>query len=358
MAKSSAISILTTGTETYAAMLSDIRGAKTSIIYANFCFMPGQIFDRLSAELITSAKRGVQVRIVADWYGSSSVDEKRIQKLQKAGVEWVWFRPKRLHQILSYNRRMHKKLLIIDNRIAYTGGFGIADFWEWPRQGYPKAWRDTHFRITDPGAVAALYNAAVASWNKFSRYALEPASAPATKLLVVDSAPHRWLSPSPAGRLQIRALQHARSNVRITTAYFGPSRILRDAIVQAAQRGVTVELLLNGAYASHQVAWMAGQHHYETLLRVGVKIYEYQATKMHAKLMTIDDKIAVIGSANWNFRSLYHDQECNVLIRDRDICSQLNHQFKNDLKQSIQITEVNETQRLKQRISSLGRYFF
>ena len=276
MAKISGVSILITGTETYASMLSDIRGAKTSIMYANFCFTPGQIFDRLSAELITRAKMGVKIRIVADRYGSSSVDEKRIKKLEKAGVEWVWFRPKRLRQILSYNRRMHKKLLIIDNRIAYTGGFGVADFWERPRQGYPKAWRDTHFRITDQSAVMALYNAAVTSWNKFSRYDLEPVLAPATKLLVVDSTPHRWHTPSPAARLQIRALQHARSSVRITTAYFGPSRVLRDAIVQAAQRGVKVELLLNGAYASHQVAWMAGQHHYETLLRAGVKIYEYR----------------------------------------------------------------------------------
>lgn len=354
------VSILTNGREAYASMLSDIRSAKQEIVYANFCFLPGRVFERLSDELINRARAGVSVYIVADRYGSSAITERQVTKLRKAGVHWVWFRPKRADKILSYNRRMHKKILIIDRRIAYTGGIGIADFWERADKGYPRAWRDTHFRITDPVAAFGLYNSAIDSWNKFSQLKIERLVTPKQKssFKIINSVPPRYHRPSAAGQQFVRATESATSHIRVTTAYFGPSKILRDSLVKAAGRGVRVELLLNGPHASHQIAWLAGQSYYSQLLEAGVKIYEYQPTKLHAKLMTVDGRVAIIGSANWNFRSLYHDQECNAAVLSAAFCKHLDSQFQRDLAQSKQVITIDDTQRLKQRLSSIGRYFF
>lgn len=359
MASGSAnISVLSTGTETYAAMLSDIRTAKTEIVWANFCFLPGTVFRQFEEALILKAKQGVKIYIIADWYGSSAIGEKRVTRLRKAGIDWVWFRPKRASKILSYNRRMHKKLLIIDQKLAYTGGVGVADFWLKANRGYPKTWRDTHFRITDVATARALYNSAAASWNQFSDEPLPALSADRSAFAVLNSRPAKQHKLSPAGRQFIEALSRAKKRVRITTAYFGPSKALRDAIIEAARRGVKIELLLNGPHASHQVAWLAGQNYYDELLKAGVLIFEYQPTKIHAKLMTLDGKVVIFGSANWNFRSLYHDQECNVATHNERLCQVLDKQFDRDLKESIQITTVDHTQRWKQRASSIGRYFF
>lgn len=358
MSSRTEITILPGGSETYAGMFSDIRAAKHEIVYANFCFLPGRVFDQLSRLLIEAAQRGVKIHIIADWYGSSAVGERQVAKLRRAGVDWVWFRPSRSHW-WSYNRRMHKKLLIVDRRVAYTGGVGVADFWQRAVKGYPKAWRDTHFRITESQTVKALYNGAASSWNRFSRdRPLEHLSVSRPRFPVTDSRPPRRHAPSPAGLQMVAALNQAKKSVRITTAYFGPSKLLRSALVQAAERGVAVELLLNGSHASHQVAWLAGQHYYGRFLKVGIRIYEYQPTKLHSKLMTIDGTTAIVGSANWNFRSLYHDQECNLTVNDAAFCRQLDRQFELDKRQSRPITEVNPTQRLRQRLSSIGRYFF
>ncbi|TAK89754.1 phosphatidylserine/phosphatidylglycerophosphate/cardiolipin synthase family protein [Patescibacteria group bacterium] len=350
--------IIPSGHEAYTRMLSDITAAKREVVYANFCFLPGKSFNRLADALTTAAKRGVEVYIVADWYGSSALGEKRVAKLRAAGVQWTWFRPKRWRTIASYNRRMHKKLLIVDRRVAYTGGVGWADFWERPTVEYPAAWRDTHFRITDSGTITAMYNSAIDSWNKFSGHKLTPLKTALTGAKILNSVPPRLHRLSPAGRQFADSLDLARTAVKITTAYFGPSRSLRQALIRTAKRGVKVELLLNGPHASHEIAAQAGRAYYDQLLKAGVQIYEYQPTKLHAKLMTIDGRQAIIGSANWNFRSLHHDQECNLTVASADFCRQLDRQFEADKRQSARITEVDPSQIWKQRLSSLGRYFF
>jgi cardiolipin synthase len=356
------------GASTYTAMLKDIGNATASVYIANFWSESGDAFAQLSKALQAAARRKVSVYVLADHYGSRHVEDRHVVQLQKAGVIWVWFRPFNRRRFWEYNRRLHKKLLLIDDKIGYTGGVGIADLWVQATHGYPRPWRDTHFRITGP-VVGDMVKCFQRTWQRWSEASLPQPTAMiqrkpgfnSVSIAAVDSLPAQPINP--AGQLYIELIVRARRSLTLTTAYFGPIRQLRQALAEAAERGVNVRILTNGPHSTHSYAVEAGRRWYGQLLQAGVVIYEYQPTKIHAKLVTIDHRITTIGSANLNFRSFRHDEEFNLVVNSVDLSKQIEQSFETDLKQAQRITLEDWQRRgrlaaTRQYLASFGRYFF
>ena len=367
LAGGNTVQTLQEASQTHPAMLKAIRGAATSIRFANYCVDPGTTFDRFSRALTEAAGRGVCVQILLDAYGSHLCERKQVVALRDAGVEVVWRRQRTPSQLPHYNHGLHKKLLIIDNKIGFTGGVGVADFWLQATPGYPAAWRDTHFALTGP-VVTALAAAFDQSWQDGGGQPLSSSDQGTVfsgnrTITPINSAALGWPKLAPAGEALLKLIAATKRELTITTAYFGPSRPVIRALQAAARRGVHIRILTNGPFGTHHSAIEAGRHRYGPLLAAGVHIYEYQPTKIHAKVVTSDGATAIIGSANLNFRSLYHDEEFSLLIRSPQLANQLDEQFERDLNHTAEINPATWSRRpladrLRQTGASLARYIF
>ncbi len=363
------IKVLDDGPETYAAMLGAIIEAKQTILFANFCMQAGEMFNRFENALIARAKEGVKIYILADEYGSGRVNRGQVHRLRQAGIDWVWYQPFNPWKLLDFNHHLHKKLLIIDGQTAFTGGVGLADFWDHATGSYPLRWRDTHFQLEGP-IIRDMITAFDKSWRRFSKVLLPQidSSLPAvarergTNIMAIDSH-WRFNRMTQVGEHLTHLVRESKTDLILVSAYFGPTRQLRTALKAAVKRGVRVRLLLNGPHATHGVARDAGRHWYGQMLRAGLEIYEYQPTKIHCKITLVDGKLASVGSANLNFRTLKHDDEFNLLIDSKTIVDKLTKQFNTDLKHAIEVDRVAWSQRpllkkLRQLIASWGRWVF
>ena len=326
----------------YDQLIKAISSAKETIYFAGYCFRPGSLFTDFEKSLIAAAKRGVVTYILADHHGSSSTSESSIERLSKAGAIWVSYRPLSFAYAPTYDFRLHKKLLIIDNKFAFTGGLGIDDSWIQASAKYPKPWVDTHFKI-EGRIVDDMQKSFISSWNAFCPKEYELSFNPegreqtsGVQIAAIESPPN--LNTTRAGKLYIDMVDAAKDSIYATTAYFGPPRKFRLALQRAAKRGVQVNLMVNGEYNTHHYAAEAGRRWYKQLLVAGVRIYEYQPTKIHSKLMTIDKQYTSIGSANLNFRSFYTDAEFNLLVNDQQFSSKILEEFERNLISSKRVT--------------------
>ena len=359
--------ILRDGREAYPLMIKAINSARHSILFANFCMIQGRVFNRFQTALIDAAERGVSVHILLDAHGSKDTNPEQIADLKKAGVQVVWFRPLNKLKPFNYNRRLHKKLLVVDDAIGFTGGVGVGDFWI-NNEHYPKPWRDTHFGFRGQ-IVENMVDAFAQSWHEMSSRALPMEGKPEhlteaiTDITATNSPTFGYNNLAVVGELIIAHINAAEKTLNLTTAYFGPSKVLLDAILAAAKRGVHIRLLVNGPHTNHQSAAEAGRVHFPDLVEAGIEVYEYQPTKMHAKILTYDGVVSCVGSANLNYRSFYHDEEFNLTVRDSDFIKKLDRQFENDLKSSKRVTK-RELRRLprktiwRRKLYSFGRYFY
>lgn len=360
------IAVLHNGPETYSAMLEAISSAKKSIYIANFCMQSGKVFARFLPALIDKANGGVKIFILADHYGSRDMDPLHIERLRHAGAMWTWYQPLNFLNPVKYNHHLHKKIMIIDNRIAFTGGIGIADFWNTKSKTYPKLWRDTHFAIAGP-IITQIYEAFKSSWIKFSDEHLPEITTPKERtsnvlIAKIDSF-SRDNQLTQVGEHFLKLITDAKKSITITTAYFGPTKDIHEALMAAASRGVRVRILINGPYTTHKIAQRAGRHQYQSLLDSGVELYEYQPTKIHAKLVVVDNKYVSLGSANLNYRTLKHDDELNLCVNNTKLAEELTKQFDLDLRQSIKIDaktwrKRSIFQKVSQSTASLARWVF
>jgi cardiolipin synthase len=366
-ANGSSLQVLMEATEAYPAMLAAINQAHHSILLANYCMMPGSAFERFNHALREAAGRSVVVRLMVDAYGSRHIDPQQLTAFHQAGIQLLWRRPLKFSQLIDYNHGLHKKLLIVDGQQGFTGGIGIGDFWERPTPSYPAAWRDTHFLLTGP-VVAAMAAAFVQSWQDGGGRGLPSAIATIQPLATPEikpcnSASTGFMRLTPIGQEVLDLVAATKSKLTITTAYFGPSRPVIQALQAAAGRGVQIRILTNGPHCTQASARDAGRHRYRPLLATGIHIYEYQPTVIHAKLITTDNATSMIGSANLNFRSLYHDEEFSLIIRSRELAVQLEKQFERDLQNALEIKPAEWSYRpaadkLRQAGWSLARYIF
>ena len=334
------IDVLRNGDEIFPALFDAIDGAERTIDFLTFVYWEGEIGTELAAHLCARAKAGVRVRILLDGLGARSIDRAVIDDMDGAGVDVQWFRPLRRLRPNEVNHRTHRKVLVVDEAVAFTGGVGIADLWLGDARD-ENEWRDTHFRVRGP-AVDGLRAAFLDNWAEnnpelFSdadRFPDQPRAGDSVVQCVRSASETGW---SDVDNLFRTLLQLARRRVRIATAYFVPDEELCRRLVDARERGVDIEILVPGPHTDKRFVQLAGERSYQELAEAGVAIWTYQPTMLHAKVMTVDGFVSNIGSANLNPRSVAWDEEVNLVALDPELTALLDGQFDEDLERSERV---------------------
>ena len=340
------IDVLLNGDETFPVMLSEIRSAKSTITFAQYLYADGSIARELGNAFAERCRAGVKADILLDSHGSGKVPADIIATMKDAGCHVEYFRRIEADgiifpwKLLRYNYRSHRRILVIDGRIGFTGGYGISEAWTGNGRT-PEHWRDTNARIEGP-VVRFLQAAFAESWLEATGIALGgdgyfPRLEPSGKL------PAQIVKSSPTGgsfqnyMLFLLSINSAQKSVLITNPYFIPDDVMTEALLKAAGRGVRVVVLAPGKIDS-QFTYTASRSHYGPLLLGGVQVYEYQAALMHAKTIVIDGVWGTIGSTNFDNRSFALNQEINVTVYDKGTGQRLEQIFHEDLKYSKEIT--------------------
>jgi len=354
------LTLLQNGDEIFPAMLDAIRSAQHSIEFVTFVFWRSNIATRFADALGERAKAGVTVRLLVDAAGGASIGARTVWQLERAGVQVAWFRPGRFRYLHRINHRTHRKILLVDGHIGFTGGVGIADEWAGAAQD-KRHWRETHCRIDGPACID-LHAGFAENWREATRQKLEPPTVEAEpgQVAVCTTISSSGRSrPTAMETLFSAVIKTARRKLWITSAYFVPSPVYVEAIIAAARRGVDVRVLTNGHLSNHRVTMLAGRATYGRLLEAGVKIYEYEQTMLHTKIMTADGSYATIGSTNLDDRSLVLNDELNISVTDVSIVSALDMQFLQDLKCSRHIRTTHWYQRgWANRVAEAGSSVF
>jgi cardiolipin synthase A/B len=335
------VDVLVNGDQIFPAMLEAIGEAERTIDLLTFVYWRGGIGRTFGDALSEKARSGVRVRVLLDAWGCTSIDRALVSEMEDAGVRLRWFRPLHRLQPTKANHRTHRKVMIVDEATGFTGGVGIADEWCGDARN-PDEWRDTHFRVRGP-AVDGLRAAFLDNWLEtdpeifdasIDRFPDQPQPGGAVIQCVRSASEVGW---SEVSTLLLSLLQLAEDRIRITTAYFVPDDELVGYLAAASDRGVKVEILLPGPHIDKRFVQLAGEAVYERLLEHGVRIWEYQPTMMHAKIMTVDGLVANVGSANFNARSTELDEEINLVALDPELVRVLDRQFDADLERSEEI---------------------
>lgn len=335
------IDVLRNGDEIFPAMLQAIEEAEHTVDFLTFVYWSGSIGTKFANALSARAKAGVRVRVVLDALGAHPMDKALISEMEDSGVLVRWFRPLHRFRPTQVNHRTHRKVLIADESVGFTGGVGIADVWLGNARDSSE-WRDTHFRLEGP-AVDGLRSAFLDNWvetdpvlfdETIDRFPEQPKPGESIVQCVRGASETGW---SDISILFNTLVQLAKERVRLTTAYFVPDEDLMDRLCGAAHRGVRVEILLPGPFADKRFVQLSGEADYEALLSAGVKIWHYQPTMLHAKVMTVDGLVANVGSANLNNRSMALDEEINVVVIDPAVVQILDEHFEEDRSRSIAI---------------------
>ena len=330
-----AYTVLHNGDETYPAMLSAIDGARSRVNFETYVFSDGEIADRFVDSLARAAQRGVVVRIVLDPVGSS-LNAKSTDRLKEAGAKLAWFNPLSFFTIEAFNYRTHRKTLVVDGEVAFTGGMGVADQWLGHAQG-KENWRDTQFRITGP-AVRALEGSFYENWIEtggLSAPALDPPMPPratGARSVVVWSNPMTGASNI---KLQyLLAIGAARKTIDIQSPYITLDPSTQWSLDRARERGVRIRLLAEGDITDAMPVKHASRYDYQRLLDAGYEVAEYQPTMMHTKAMVVDGIFSIIGSANFGNRSFELNDELAVGVYDAELAAELTRDFEADLRSS------------------------
>ncbi|RPH45458.1 MAG: cardiolipin synthase B [Burkholderiales bacterium] len=329
------------GREIFPAMLDAIAAARRSVTFETFIYWSGDVGDRFARALAERARAGVPVHVLLDWVGSKPIDASLLAWLEDCGVRIVRYHPPRWPHLTRLNNRTHRKLLVVDGRVGFTGGVGIADAWDGDA-AQPDHWRDTHYRLEGP-VVAQLQAAFLDNWIKGrgellhgDRYfpALEPAGTSAAQVFV----------SSPSGgaesmHLMINyALVCATRSLRIATAYFVPDAMTVDALLAAVRRGVSVTVLVPGRRTDSAIARRASQYMWGRLLRGGVRIHAYEPCQFHWKVLIVDDWWVSVGSTNFDNRSFRLNDESNLNVYDPSFAARQIGLFDTDLGRARRVT--------------------
>jgi cardiolipin synthase len=358
------VSILNNGDEFIPSLLAEIEQAQRTINFTVYIWSKGTFSDQLIRALEKKQRDGVQVRILLDGLGSLKVPDEDFEALVAAGGKVQKFRTPKFGKLTRFHRRNHRRSIVIDGDVGFTGGMAVSDVWLGHAQD-PDHWRDVMFKVTGPMA-RSLQTAFVDLWAGSSGELLidprhYPVSAPAD-VPGVDRFVH--FTHSPADDTQALAYFYllpifaARETIYIATPYYIPDHHLQDALIRKAQAGVDVRLLLPGSHIDNLIVRASAHARYEALLEGGVKIYEYQPTFMHAKYAVVDGAWSIIGSPNLNSRSRDLDEENAFGIYDEPLGAKLTATFSKDLERSKQLTldewrSRNPVQKLFETVSRI-----
>jgi cardiolipin synthase len=338
-----AIEVLTNGDQFYEAELEAIGAAESHICLEAYIFQKGEIATRFIQALTERARAGVEVRIVLDAVGSFNTWRHTFRELIAAGGQVCWYMPLRWYNLSRFNNRTHRELLIVDGKVGFLGGAGIADHW-YKRHHKKARWRDTMFRVHGH-AVAGLQSIANENWLEASgellaspRYYPKCDSAGSASAMVIDSTPSTGRSTRARMLFQTLICSASRS-IHITTPYFLPDRGARRALVDAVEkRGIDLKIIVPGKHSDHLLTRRSSRRLYGELLKSGAQIYEYQPAMIHTKSLVVDGVWSVVGSTNFDSRSFGLNDEVNLAARDEGLAERLEIDFQRDLAASRRIT--------------------
>jgi cardiolipin synthase A/B len=334
------IEVLDRGSDIFDTMLDEIRNSKYSITKETYNYWGEDVATLFAEALAEAAKRGVNVHFTMDFVGSVLATDEQLKLMEESGVEVQRWRKPAWYQLSRLNHRTHRKLLIVDGKVAFTGGANTADDWLPPVEegGY----KDYHFRITGP-IVQELQGAFSENWVAATGRLLTGESY-YPSLQQTGNMPMQVSSGNPReGQKQIRKnklylIASAKEIIRLGYAYFFPDPAMIDALAEAAKRGVKVQTLTPGEKIDQNYLRFASQRRWDTLLKAGVEMYEYKPGMYHAKLIIVDDYYVSVGSSNFDNRSFRINDETNLNILDRSFAELMVQNYENDLAESDRFT--------------------
>jgi cardiolipin synthase A/B len=334
------IEVLTNGDQMFPAMLTAIDNARRRISFESYIYDTGEIANRFTAALEKAAARGVKVNIVVDAVGASSMERDHVERLRKAGCHVGQFNTPTWYSLEEVNYRTHRKILVVDGEVGFTGGAGVADHWL-GNADTKEHWRDTQVKIRGP--IVRIMEAAF--YENFleadgpSPPILDPPTAPAGDdgaALVVRSSPTG--GSNDLKKLYLLAIAAAKRTIDITTPYFVTDESTLWALEDAVRRGVKIRILMEGDLTDAMPVKYASRRTYERLLKQGVELFEYQPTMMHTKVLVVDGIWSMFGSANFDNRSLELNDELNVAVSSRSVAARFDRDFSQDLHSAKPIT--------------------
>jgi cardiolipin synthase len=341
LATGNRVDVLRNGAMFFPSMLAAIRGAQRTINLEFYIYWDGEVGRMFAEALAERARAGVQVKIILDAVGSITMSRALIEFMSRNGIDIEWYHPLRWYTVSRFNHRTHRKLLVVDGRVGFSGGAGIADTWLGDADSRDH-WRETMIRVEGP-VVSQMQSAFMDNWIK-SRgelltgldYFPTLESAGDQTAQVIKSSPSE--GSSTVKLLYVISVVSAMKSIYISNAYFVPDRDTLRALEGAVRRGVDVRVIVPGEFTDVPVVRQASRWHYEMLLRHGIRMFEYQPTMMHAKTMVVDGVWTTIGSSNFDARSFRLNDEVNVNVYGEGVASQMQAMFFDDLERCREVT--------------------
>lgn len=336
-----AITTLVNGREIFPAMLRSIRDARKTINFETYVMWDGEIAKQFADALAERAHAGVKVNAILDAQGTNKMGISNLERMRSAGVDIVkyhsilWLDPRR------YNNRSHRKLLIVDGKVGFIGGVGIADLWLGNGES-PQHWHDTHYKVTGP-VVAQLQALFMDNWLKTRGEVLHgPEYFPPLAATGPYTAQSFKSSPRQGDMgihlMYLLAIASAQRSLLIENAYFLPDDLMRKELINAAKRGAKVEIVVPGKHIDQKAVRAASRKHWPELLKAGIRMYEYQPAMTHVKLMVVDGAFVSVGSGNFDLRSIRLNDEANMNVLSKDFAAQQARLFEIDKRVSREIT--------------------
>ena len=329
-----ALTILNNGDKFYPAMLEAIAEADASITIEAYIYWDGEVGRQFAEALAAKAKAGIRVKILLDAVGSSTIGEDILTILEAGRCQLAWYNPIHWKRLGRFNHRTHRKSLIVDGRIAFTGGAGIADHWRGQAR-HPGEWRDLQIRIEGP-AVTPLQTGFAQNWLQTTGELITgplfyplPEPAGSLALQTIMSSPE--IGASTVRIMYYLSIICARRSILIANPYFVPDAAARDALIEAKRRGVDVRVMVAARYNDNWLARQNSVRVYGRLLEAGIEILEYNRTMLHLKTMVADGRWFTIGTTNFDNRSFAHNEENNTCGYDTAVARQLHDTFENDV---------------------------
>jgi cardiolipin synthase len=333
--------ILLNGEQIFPSMLSAIEGARSSITFETYIYWSGDIGRRFASALGAAARRGVRTHVLLDWVGSAKMDDALLDEMKTAGVQIKKFHPPHWYDLGRLNNRTHRKLLVVDGVVGFTGGVGIAEEWTGSAQD-PDHWRDTHLRIEGPVA-AQLQSVFMDNWIKVTGEVLH-GEAYFPELAPRGSLRAQMFSSSPTGGSESMQLMYLFSiaaavrTIDLSAAYFVPDELTREALLAAMKRGVKLRIIVPGEHMDSQTVKSASRAQWGPLLEAGAVIAEYQPTMFHCKVLIIDQLLVSLGSTNFDNRSFRLNDEATLNLLDKAFAEEQTAVFERDLTRARQVS--------------------
>jgi cardiolipin synthase len=344
------ITTLRNGDEIFPAMLKAIRGARRTIDFETYIYWKGKVGRDFAEALAERARAGIAVHVILDWQGTQKMDAASLKLMKDAGAVVVkynplaWYKPNFWYSPSRVNNRTHRKLLIVDGKIGFTGGVGIADEWDGHAED-SKHWRDNHYRVEGP-VVAELQSAFLDNWLRTNGSVLHGNDYFPTLSAEGSFKAQTFKSSSKGGSesarlMYLMSIASAARNIRLANAYFVPDKLAVDTLLEAAGRGVHIEIIVPGRHIDQQAVRKASRDKWPDLLKAGIRIYEFEPTMFHCKYMIVDDAWVSVGSSNFDARSFRLNAEANLNVLNSEFAAQQIRVFEQDKTHSKEITLEN-----------------